>query len=385
MNFNHPSKGGSTIVTRTMCAIVFLAFSFIWLYSFQADVLAVAQHVLSNGVTHYNRLIGAILITVILFLLQLGVYSMTRLSKRTHALTYLPSMLVLAIISDINSDIDRHFSFGAWWIAIPLVLIVWTGLISMARAYQRYEQDDYVGLFSRRQWINMLTMALMMLCVALISNTNAVFHFRSHAETSLLNRDWDEALRYGHESHESDASLTALRAYALSRKGELGERLFEYPVKGTGSDLMLLGNEARLLLYPADSLYRHLGALPRHGMTSTHYLYNLQAARQATPAVADYVLCMYLTDRNLDAFVQQLPRYYQVADSLPLPRHYREALVLYNHLHSHPAIVYHDAVTNEDYENLQQLEAQFADAAERSNAVRDKYEGSYWYYYEYER
>ena len=385
MNFNNPRKGDSTIVTRTVCAIVFIAFSFIWLFFFQADLLTVAQHVLSGGMTRYDRFVGAVLITVVLYLLHLGIYAITRLSKRTHALTYLPSMLVLAIISDINSDIDRRFSLGAWWVAIPVVLIVWAGLVMVARTYQRYEEDKYTDLFSRRQWINMLTMAVMMLLVALISNTNAVFHYRAHAETALLARNWDDALCAGNESLESDASLTALRAYALSRKGELGERFFEYPVKASGNDLILLGNEARLLLYPTDSLYRHLGALPRRGMTAQHYLYNLQAAHQATPAVADYVLCMYLTDRNLDAFVQSLPRYYQVADSLPLPRHYREALVLYSHLHSHPALVYHDAVTDEDYQNLQQLEAGYADEAERSNAVRDKYQGSYWYYYEYLR
>ena len=48
---------------RVMCAILFLCFSFLYLYEYQADVLAVAQHVLSDGQTHYNRTIGAVLIT----------------------------------------------------------------------------------------------------------------------------------------------------------------------------------------------------------------------------------------------------------------------------------------------------------------------------------
>ena len=90
MNYNHPERNGSTINIRLMCAIVFLVFSFCYLYFFQADILAVAQHVYSGGQTHYNRLVGAVLITLLLQLLQLLVYAFLRLRKRSHALTYLP-------------------------------------------------------------------------------------------------------------------------------------------------------------------------------------------------------------------------------------------------------------------------------------------------------
>jgi hypothetical protein len=55
----------------------------------------VAQHVLSGGLTHYNRLTGAVLLTLGLQLLQLLIYAILRLRKRSHALTYLPSMLML--------------------------------------------------------------------------------------------------------------------------------------------------------------------------------------------------------------------------------------------------------------------------------------------------
>ena len=98
-----------------MCAIVFLTFSFLWLYFFQADVLAVAQHVLSHGKTHYNGLLGAVLITLVLWTLQVVVAVLLKLSKRCYAFTFLPSMLMLGLLSDIDTDIDRHISLGAWW------------------------------------------------------------------------------------------------------------------------------------------------------------------------------------------------------------------------------------------------------------------------------
>ena len=98
MNYNHRDKNSSTITIHVMCAIVFSLFSFCWLYFFQADVLMMAQHVLSKGVTHYNPLIGACVITLLLYLLQKVLYRFLKLKKRSHALTYLPSMLILGSI-----------------------------------------------------------------------------------------------------------------------------------------------------------------------------------------------------------------------------------------------------------------------------------------------
>src|SRR5574344_134316 len=107
----------SAVVMKIFCAIIFIVFTYVYLYNYQAELLAMAQHVLSNGQTVYNRQVGAILITAVLFLLQVGVFAITQLKKRSHALTYFPSLLVLAVITDISPRIDEGFSFGAWlWI-----------------------------------------------------------------------------------------------------------------------------------------------------------------------------------------------------------------------------------------------------------------------------
>lgn len=381
MNFNHPTKNGSTIVIKMVCAIVFLSFSFLWLFFFQSDVLAVAQHVLSDGQTRYDRLIGALLITAVLFLLQLLSYSVTRLNKLFHALTYLPSMLVLAVISDISSDVDLHFSMGAWWIALPTVLTAWTAMVIAARRIQLYERGS-AGLFSRRMWANLMTMALLIIGVVAVSNTNAVFHFRAHAETSLKEGLVDEALAVGSSSHETDASLMMLRIYALSRKGQLGERLFNYPIVGGSNAMLPFGSPSRTVLFPADTIFRYLGAIPKEPMSTLRYLHSLESRRLAKPPVADYMLCAQLIDRNLDAFVDLIGNYYNLEQELP--RHYREALTLYAHLRSNPAVVRQDNVMEEDYADLQKLEAAYPDSTERKIRVAEKYFGSYWYYYKYE-
>lgn len=381
MNYNRPVKNDSTMVLFTVCAVVFVAFSFLWLYFFQADLLSVSQHLLSGGKTHYNRTVGAVIITGVLWLLQIGVYSLTRLRKYSHALTYFPSLLLLAIMTSVGQDIDRHFSFGPWYWLLPLLMVLWGVGIWFARSVQPYETSASSGLFSRPVWVNMLMMALMMFGVAIAGNTNAVFHYRTHVETALMEHNYDEALRVGQKSLETDESLMMVRMYALSRKGQLGERLFSYPVVNTSDAMLPTNNEARLLKYPVDSIYRYLGAIPRRPMRPMDYLAAIIRSGQAKPAAVDYLLCGYLIDKNLDQFAGEIGRYYKVNDSLP--RHYREALVLYTHQRSNPVLVYHDAVLDVDYEDYKQLEAAYEPLNERKGKMLERYSNSYWYYYFY--
>ena len=336
MDYHDPHRKNGTITTKVMCAVCFLAFSFLWLYEFQSDVLAVAQHALSNGVTHYDRTIGAVLITFVLQLLQLGVYAIFRMNHRAHALTYVPSMLILAFISDINVDIDRHYSFGAWPYVTPMVLIAWGAALWASRQMLPFENDEKAstGLFSRRVWINMLQMAVMMLVVAAVGNTNAVFHFRAHAEVATMQGDFEEVLRVGQRSHETDVTLTMLRANALARRGELGERLFEYPIAGTSINLLPIHSPLQIL--SPDSIWRTFGARISFCLPAQKFFYYVEHDSLATPAVADYVLCAYLIDRDLEGFVNALPRYYDGIERDALPRYYREALDLYEQPHEQP-------------------------------------------------
>ena len=389
MNYNHPNKNSSTVVIRLMCAIVFLTFSFVWLYCFQADVLAAAQHVLSKGLTSYKPLVGALLITLVLQVLQLIVYALTRLRKRSHALTYLPSMLALAMITNINSDVESGYALGAWWVVL-LIIVVWVLLVLAARALQAVEPDaEPKGFFSRPMWINMLTMALLIIVVVAISNSNAVFLYRMRAESRLMSGDFEGALQMGDKSLESDADLQMIRMYALSRTGELGERLFAYPVSAHSEAMLPVEGKSKFVMYPTDSLYKFLGARPKGEMTTDRYLELMQRRDSLDDRhIADYQLCGLLLDKRIDDFVCMLRRYYTEGDTLVidrLPKHYREAMTLYTHLRSKPVVVYHNNVMDEDWKNLQELEAKYPDPTERMGKVEEQYRGTYWYYYEYEK
>ena len=389
MNYNHPNRNSSTVSIRLMCAIVFLLLSFSYLYFFQADILAVAQHVLSKGMTHYNPLVGALLITSALYLLQLLVYAFLRLRKRSHALTYLPSMLVLAVITDVNTDIDQQFSLGAWWWLFPLIIILWVPLALFARALRDIEPEtEPVGLFSRAMWINMLVMCFLIIIVVSVGNTNAVFHYRMRAESALLRGDYQHALKIGERSLETDADLQMIRMYALSRMGEMGESLFQYPVAGNSSTMLPVEGHSHFSMYPTDSLYKFLGARPKGEMTTARYLELMQRRDTVDDKrIADYQLCGLLLDKRIDDFVCALRQHYAEGDTLNidrLPKHYREAMTLYTHLRSKPVIVYHNSVMDEDWRNLQELEAAYPDPTERKGKVEEHYRGTYWYYYEYD-
>ena len=385
MNYNHQNKNSSTLTVRVMCAIVFVVFSLSWLFFFQSDVMAMTQHVLSGGLTHYNKVLGALIITAVLYILQLVVYRITGLKKRAHALTYLPSMMVLAMLTDVSQHLASNHGVThmvPWWLVV-IVAIVWLAVVFFSYKLQEVEDDDSFSLISRPMWINMLIMSLLMMGVAWLGNTNAVFHYRMKTESLLVENKFDKALQVGKKSIESDNHLLMLRMYALARTDGLGEHLFEYPVTGTSSEILPTNGKSRMLLCPEDSLYSFLGARPAEQMEPVRYLQMLQR-RDSVPrkTISDYLLCSYLIDKDLDHFAKDIGQYYVVDETLP--KHYREALTLYTHLRANPLFVYHIPVMEEDYNNLWEMERNYPSQTERKGKIGEQYRGTYWYYYKYE-
>ena len=189
----------------------------------------------------------------------------------------------------------------------------------------------------RRVWQISLTVAVLMLIVGIATGTTDVKRYAQLMESRMAEGDYSAALEVGSKSDKTDSHLMQLRIQALAHEHLLGERLFAYPVIGRSGNMARKGG--------------------------------------------DYELCAYLIDKDLDHFVKALPKYYKIDDQLP--RYYREALILYNHLRSTPAIIYHDNVLDTDYRDLQELERKYPNRRARQVAVFSQYEGTYWYYYAY--
>ena len=383
MYYPKPDKDSSTIIIRMMCAIVFVLFTWGWLYFFQADALAMTQHVLSGGLTHYNRLVGAIIITAVLMILQHIVNGVTKLNKRFHALTYVPSMLLLAMLTDVSQTIDKGISLSRSFGLVAFFAVAWGVLIFFVRQYENVVKEFHIPFFSRSMWLNMLMMVAMITCVAWIGNTNAVFQYRMKVEGHLMRGEYHQARKVGQKSLESDADLMMLRMYALARCNELGEHLFEYPITGNSSQILPTSGKTKMLLCPTDSIYKFMGARPAVPMEPERYLAMLQRRDSVNHiAIADYLLCGYLIDKQLDRFAQEISHYYPL--NAQLPKHYREALTLYTHSRSNPSVVYQVPEVEENYANYQELKKQYRDPMEQKTRVSEEYRGTYWYFYDYE-
>ena len=359
LDFSERDKHAGSWYNEWVCLVAFVVFTFIYLFFYQNDVLAAGQHVLSGGQTHYSRGVGAVLITLVLGILQRCVYHLTRLRKRAHALTYLPSLLVLTLITDVSSNIDLGFSFGGWLIALPLIIVAYVPLVIVLRQMEPFEPDNgQWGLFARSTWINLLTMVVMFVLVGLFSNHDATFHYRMRMEKLLLDEDYRAALKVGRKSEVTDNSLTMLRAYALAHEGQLGNRFFEYPVTEATASLLPEGKVARTVIMP-DSL--------------------ITLFARKVGVRADYKLTQLLIDRKLKVFAAAVVVAYP--DSL-MPKHYAEALTMYN------TMATKDSIEGDETE----MELRYLDFCQKrkslpkatvANAMRRAYGRTYWYYYHY--
>ena len=361
MSNNSSSKNYSTTAVKAVSAVIFCVFTFVYLYCYQADILYVGQHVLSEGATTYNPLVGAILITLALQLLQMLILGLMRVSRSAVALTWFPSFLILTVITDVGNDIDTHFSFGGWLWAVPLLLVIWFFLTWGITKAENFDTRASVHpLLSRQMWINSLAMFLMMLFTCTFSNGNDVFHYRMQVERCIREGNYEAALSCGKNSAATDSSLTMLRAYALSLDGRLADSLFVYPVCGGSRMFLPDGTTTKSITIPPQEIRKHY--------------------RQRKNAV-DYLLMSLLLDKKIDEFSRTVQRYYRL--DIHLPRYYREALVLYAHIRSNPVVVYHETVMDADYKDMTDLAHSTSSPRERESLIRDSYGNTYWCYYFY--
>ena len=114
-------------------------------------------------------------------------------------------------------------------------------------------------------------------------------------------------------------------------------------------------------------------------ITEKNELFSDFALRTRRKAACDYLLTACLLDKNLNQFALIVRKLY--ADIRSLPKHYREALILYTHLRSNPIIIYKDDVLDADFKDFQELDKKFSDKNMQRNAVQQVYGNTYWYYY----
>ena len=183
------------------------------------------------------------------------------------------------------------------------------------------------------------------------------------------------------------------------------------------------------MLMPDSLFWRNIGGYPRAEVKDVrHFLRVLQKKNMARPSVDDYMLTACLLDKDLKGFAREIVKVYdfrtqqekdeeltniikkrkklarligeqEANDSIPmpkavspsgvkmkspdeLPKHYREALVLYTHLSSQRELMYANSAAETDYKEFQKLmRSKRKTQAEHDNALKTAYFGTYWWYY----
>ncbi|MGN0221311.1 MAG: DUF6057 family protein [Prevotella sp.] len=381
MRKNTSNYHGTTIVT-VVCAMIFYSLTFIYLYFFQDGSLTAAQHCLSGGVTHYDSLIGAIVITTVLFILHHWIRRICVLPPVWNAVSYVPSFLILFILTGYHPNEESGW-YSYCLYSTPLLLVLWCVLVGILKKSAIISHSPSASVFGSLCSVEALgNYWILILCffmLVLSSDSNIAYHYRVEVEKQLESGCWENATEIGKNSQHTDAHLTMLRAYALSQENQLGERLFSYPVHCKGSDLLPVQYATRCLFYPTENIFRHLGAFPAETMDFYAYLKALLRSGKAKPSAYHYLLCAHLIDRDLNAFARTL-KSSGIAES-SLPRHYQEALVLYNHLTSASVYPYRNSPIETDYTDFMQLMRATPAGNHRRLVLYKHFKDSYWRYY----
>lgn len=375
-----------------------MLFSFCYLYFLQGEILAEAQFVYSKGVTSYNLFIGAVIITIVLQIVQWIVSLLSRLPSRWHALTYIPSMLMLAVLTDVDKEVMTHFSFGMWIWIVPLVLVLYVIIALVVKALANRSYEEYSDLKSQI-YPNFIILFVLILMVGAVPQSTDVYHYELKAERLILDKDYVAASQVGENSLKSGARLTQLRMYALSQQGLLAERLFEYPQYYGSRGLLDVSDTLSSYRFSPQSICSHLGAFCGSSIQSTERYYQLLLGDSIwNEHTVDYYLCSLLLDKKLKDFQRELPRYYDLSDSIPhvydrLPKAYREALFL---IGQHDAALEGKIVVGTDtlatltdaeivarFRDYNELKSELKDKTERINKTHREFGKTYWWYYDF--
>ena len=417
MTYNYKENERTAGIVRHSCGILFMLFAFAYLFFMQGDLIAKAQYAFSEGVTSYSTLLGAIIITALLRILQIPVDRFLKLPTRFHVITYIPSILILTILCDANEQVVQKFSLGWWWIGIPLALAATYLLAQLAKYLESYvlASASYNNT-SPYLWPNFAILAALLLWCGNCHSAHDDYMFEQKVERLILDGDYEEALKVGQKSLAANRRLTNLRMFALDQLGVLPERLLDYPQYFAHDGLICIADTDTIAnKFSARNVFDSFGCYPdAHVKTSSQYFQLLEERlmltedslmsielskstnkdslqneidkryiqlKQERRRIDNYILCSMLLDRDLDAFTEKIKQTYSDSQNpdtvIPLdslPKVYREALIMV-----YPELG--DTLMLKKYGEYVELKESEKDSTVSSNITRRQFGNTFWWYY----
>lgn len=365
-------------IPNVICTIIFGAFTFLYLYCFQSDMLAYAQYVLAEGATTYNALVGSLIITVVMLLLSMLTASV--LSKNLSylcVLSHVPSILVLAAMTDINIVHEGEKNvFGNTWLVSLLIFIALFILNSFSNRIFVAARGKYATV--KCVWINLLLLFVFSLYAVACGNTSKLDHLTIRSEQMLVKAEYDKVNEMMEQSSANTSELTAIKAFSLANTNQLGECFFRPFVTRESSSLLPMYPE-KMHMFPVDRIYKALGGIPTRGLTVRRYLDIMNSRGTLTPMGRDYLLTACLMDCDLKSFAAYCKQWNRPVSSMQ--KNYSEAMALYTRLGNDTISTYKDARTEENLDRFLEIKKEHPDRALCENALRDAYSDTYWFYY----
>lgn len=374
-------------VVYTACCLIFVSFTFLYLFFFQSDMLSMVQHIMSNGRTSYHVLIFSSLITLVLSVLPFAQSYFIKLPVKFISLLWFPSFWALGWLTDVGLSEVAPTSHSINAVPFVITAILYAMAIFAGTRLSREVEANtpLTNIF----WPNILLLVIAMTFTTYVSNTNRTIHYELRLERLVTEEKYQNVLDISAQEEHPSRCIMSIRAYALSRLGELGDRLFFYPNSSGGESLLPPPTDSLRPSNLPKILREYLGGFPIHDMNATRYLQHLAADSLASEHVHEYLLCALLLDKNIDTFVDSLVVYYSPKDGpvkfpvhlSSLPRHFAEATILYQRMSESPKVVLDDDETLENYLAFLEQYKKVDDPVEREAICRKYYNETYWTYY----
>lgn len=370
-------------MVQIVCAIVFTIFAFTFLAVYQAPLLEVVYDMTATGRLEYNEYVTAVAITAILLLLSLWLNRFAKFRREWEAMSYLPACVVLAFITNIDRTIYTGGEKSWDWLWIALVtLFVYVFAAWILRRVLFVRIKNVTRATNRIMWRNFLLFTALFCLTGFLSECDENFKHEAMIYHYVKRGDYDRAKKVASRSFNASKELTVERAYLLAHDGELGETLFAYPqYYGVSGLLPDLKHNSPL---SASLIYDFLNIPPKSNENSVTFLRNAVATDTASIVIKDYYLCALLLDKRLKEFSNELSRFYDVTDASKLPKHYKEALMLYAKTVDNYVLPFKDEDLEKSYSDFVALENMYDDLLVRSNYVKKAFGSTYWRYYIYE-
>lgn len=369
-------------VVTSVSALLFAVFSFLFVAVYQAPMLEAFYDSFSTGKLSFNPWVVGAVVSLLLTLLALWLNRLAKFRREWTAMAYLPSALILAFITDIDRTLYTGGGSMLGWVVVFLLGLTVYAFVSFLLRRILFEKIKDVTMTTNRViWRNLILLVLIFMLVGTLSNGEENFKRETRAMSYFNKGDVEKALEVGYTSLDASHELTVMRAYMLAVVGEQGERLFEYPQYYASA--ALLPREERTSPLVPDSVYSLIGAKPVKGESAVDFLSRMAHSDSATNVVKEYYLSALLLDKCLPKFKDEVMNFYGETTADSLPKHFREALMLYADIDSNVSYTIDDNSMLRKFEAMRAEEAKHADTFVRGNYVRRYYGDTYWWYFLY--